>query len=447
MSGEFDRSTSRRKARDLFDGLAGRRSATDVAFELKEICGLHRTAVGASERSGKALRRLGGVVREFAAQVPRLESAGLAERLGRELADTLAVAFRRTAPGRDSDLRMQLLADMWSLVEVELERGRSEFPSHLRGTFCHDTTAGERDEVVGWFRERLEAAESGDPGSEARRLVGHWMLEYVGEELDDDEFDAVCRETGQNVRLVRRALDAGHDDDAVDWVREAPEGHIADLCRVFHDRDRLGRLVEADALPHPERASISGGATRDVAVMLLEAEASCRAIRWMRRALRIMPLETTLQELRETAEAAGVYGADVERALFEKPREWAPEVTFEVRLEFGELGRALEVWEEDDEQWHADDHRRAGDRLLEAAESRGSGEIAVAVGTAQADILIERRGRDRYADACEYLARARRLVEAAEMPLEWEMLLEEYRERLDGLPAFRDEAEAAGLLS
>jgi hypothetical protein len=263
----------------------------------------------------------------------------------------------------------------------------------------------------------------------------------------DSDRTTVCRETDQYVRLTRRALEAGRDDDAVSRVREAPEDYIAELCRVFHERGRLGRLVEAGVLPHPERAKIPGDATREVAVMLLEAGFSERAIRWIRRALRIAPLGVTLRELRETAEAVGVYGADVERALFEKPREWAPEVAFEVRLEFDELGRALEVWQEERVQWRADDHRRAGDRLFEAAEERGSTEIAVAVATSQADILIERRGRDRYAEACEYLAAARRLVEADAVPLEWEMLLGEYCERLDRLPAFRDEAEAAGLVS
>ncbi len=444
MSATCDRAQIRRKARDLFDGLDGRRSATDVVFELKELCGLHRSAVRESGRSEEAVRRLGGVVREFAEEVSRLVPGGLVDRLGRELGETLAAAFRRTEAERDAELREQLLIDMWALVEVDFDRGRTEFVSHLGETFCRETTPEERDVVTDWFRERLEVA---DVESEEGHLIGHWMLEYVGDRLSDDEVDAVCRESGQYGRLVERSLEAGRLDEAVNWVREAPNGRLVELCRAFREHDRWPALVEADVLPHPERASIPAEATRDVAAMLLEAGAAERAIPWIRRALRIGRLGSTLRELRQKAEEAGSYDAEVERVMFEKSREWAPEVVFEVRLEFGELGRAVEVWEEEQSQWHADEHRRAGDTLLETAKRSEATEIAVAVATAQADILVARRGRDQYADACEYLGELRRFLERDGGPMDWDMVIEAYRERMDRLPAFRDEAEAAGLVS
>lgn len=445
MSADFDRTTVRRKVRDLFDALDGQRSATDVAFELKEICGLHRSAVVSGGRSEEAILRLGGAVREFVAQLPRVQYAGIADALGRELADTLAVAFRRTHPERDAALRSQLVDDLWALVEVDLKRERDGWVAHLCDTFRDATTASERDTVRRRFREKLrsfDGAESSDP----RRLVGDWMLEYVGRDLSDEEIDAICRETGQYVRLAERTLERGRVERALEWGAEAPAGRIADLCRAFRDADRLPALVEAGLLPDPDRASLSPDETRELAVLLLEAGVVERALSWARAALRNHQPDTTLRALRRAAREAGTYGPRLERTLLEGLERRAPEVVLDYHLEFGDLGEAFDVWDDDD-HWADGERSRAAKRLLEAAESVGAVDVTVAVATRRADELVERRGRDNYEVACEYLAAARRVVENDDGPWEWEMLIGEYEERLDRLPAFRDEAMKAGLVS
>lgn len=417
----------------------------DVAFELKEICGLHRSAVGSTGRSEEAILRLGGAVREFVAQLSRLQHAGVADALGRELADTLAVAFRRTHPERDPELRSQLLGDMWALVEVDLGRERDRWVAHLCDTFRDATTASERETVRSRFRNALRRFD-GAESEESARLAGHWMLEYVGRDLSEEEIDAICRETGQYVRLAERALERGRVDRALERATEAPAGRIADLCRVFRDADRLPDLVEAGLLPNPDRASLSPDETRELAVMLLEAGVVERALSWARAALRDDRPDTTLRALRRAAQEAGTYGPRLERTLLEGLARRAPEVVLDYHLEFGDLGEAFDVWDDND-HWADGERSRAAKRLLEAAESVGAVDVTVAVATRRADELVERRGRDNYAEACEYLAAARRVVEAEDGPWEWEMLIGEYEERLDRLPAFRDEAMKAGLVS
>ena len=58
-----------------------------------------------------------------------------------------------------------------------------------------------------------------------------------------------------------------------------------------------------------------------------------------------------------------------------------------------------------------------------------------------------RKARDILADACKYLSVARDVVGSSEVPLQWETVVAQYEERLERLPAFRDEAQKAGLLT
>lgn len=88
-----------------------------------------------------------------------------------------------------------------------------------------------------------------------------------------------------------------------------------------------------------------------------------------------------------------------------------------------------------------------GDRLLRVAQAAAETrpQAAVELYRKQAEKLIQARGRERYQQACIYLAKVRDLYRQMSQESTWTDFMAEFRERHRRLRALQDELSKAGL--
>lgn len=436
------RAGTKRKARHILASRrnAGQYSRRERLLKLAGIGGGH----GGSERSPRELQRIGALGQVLGERAREHGLSRPVDSLRRELGEVLAKGFRRTDPDDDRELRSILLRDLWVVVQPDFRHTLSGYANYFAETFRDRTTEAERTAVCDWFKARLQQAEDAGESADVLHALAHWMLEYVGGVLSDGEFEHICRQTGQFVELVGRKLDLGEPGAAIQTAKQAPPENAKPLCFAFYNRGELGVLAHSDALPDPEDPGIQPEAPLHVALMHLDRGLLDGALPWVRAVVQDDPDAEVLIELREVAQRGGVYGERLEEELLAGLAQRQPHAVLDFHLEFDEPADAVHIWEQA-ERWPNARWHDAGEQLLEAAEEAGESDLVLAVATARADALIEQRGRENYRAACAQLVAARKAVESSNLLLDWDELFSEYEDRLEKLPALRDEAQQAGL--
>ncbi len=126
--------------------------------------------------------------------------------------------------------------------------------------------------------------------------------------------------------------------------------------------------------------------------------------------------------------------------------EWAAarryDLLTDVYLEEGEIDLALKSVRQLEQVSHY-----GGDRLLRVAQAAAETrpQAAVELYRKQAEKLIQARGRERYQQACIFLAKVRDLYRQMSQESTWTDFMAEFRERHRRLRVLQDELSKAGL--
>lgn len=313
----------------------------------------------------------------------------------------------------------------------------------------------ERQTVLGWVREAMARTRS--EGSKYRlEAYGDFLLELEGDDLDDEAYLAISREAGLTADLIDRLLKLGRIEEATRELESIKDYQFLQMADLFvaHKQARIAeRLVR-------ERAEASRGWEGVNFWEWLKKRAVARRDKAEEKALaeRIFQASPNFERYKDLRRLAGK-GKDwkaLRPKLLDQLRKspgGSRDVLIKIHLDEGEIDEALAVVKAEKPPrtgagygYSYGYHFGSGMRLevAKAAEASHPRE-ALEIYRQQAEALIDARGRERYQEACRYLARVRALFLKLGERDAWDRYIDDLRKKHNSLRALKEELSAAKL--
>jgi uncharacterized Zn finger protein len=314
--------------------------------------------------------------------------------------------------------------------------------SDVPSVILERATTEERKYVAALVRDVLPPG-SDWVGAYKRQKYAAFLLGLERDELDDEAYLRICRETGLLTELMDRLLALGRIEEATAEARQLDDMKLLSLVDLFISRGQdalIERLIR-------ERAPASQGPA------LLE---------WLKKRAReagnldgALSLAETLfwrhpsvpgyTELKELAQALGRWDALRAGILSRLERQKQYGVLTEIHLAEGEVDPALETVDHVGQAtggWYGADSLQI--RVARAAEESRP-EAAIRLYRQEAHRLIAQQGRENYATAARYFQRVRDLYRRLGEGQTWQALISTLREQYRRFRALQDELQKAGL--
>ncbi len=363
--------------------------------------------------------------------------------------------------GDDPEIRSRALEALLDICLWNAENGGYGAADAAGNALREHTTSEERRGAADVLRQHLPPPPNEDTADESgfgrptridsddwlRRSLGPLLLDLERDRLDPDSYLDLCRHTGQWRDLIDQLLAMDRLDAATDAAtRHLPDYSLTDVADRLVDNgaDENARALLENRLdenrPYPPLL-------RWLYEHALSAEKYETALTDARRLFRAQPSVETYEEVRRAAEPLENWAAvrtDLLDALSQSHRQ---DLLVELYLHAGDFETALELVEPfagEERTWAF-----GTPFLVSVADAVADPhpDAAVALYEEAARDRIGQRGRSNYAEAADFLQRAKALFEREDRIDEWHSLLDTlYDDELHRLPAARDEFEKANLL-
>jgi uncharacterized Zn finger protein len=339
--------------------------------------------------------------------------------------------------------REAILRALFDIYRWDVLAGGVGIGDHVPDALAEHSAPGEKVRIGEWIDAALPAGTAWSDDYHRQVLGGLW-LRLVGEEIDDEAFLDICRNTGRLVDLADRLLALGRHEEAINITARATDYDLLALADTFV---RYGQAAEASRLVR-ERARTS----KDQRLVewlkqqasqqgnLAEALALAESLFWGRPSLQ------AYQEMRRLAQVVGEWAPLRAQTLARLSEGRNIALLAEIYLDESELDLALQAVEDLD-KGHAVWAWGSQSLSLRAAEAVEASrpEAAIRLYLRHAERLIAQRGRDNYAAAAHYLQRVHALYRQTGEMEAWQALIQKIREPNRTLRALQDELKKAGL--
>jgi uncharacterized Zn finger protein len=298
--------------------------------------------------------------------------------------------------------------------------------------------------VAGWVRDAMPSGDSGSAGW-CRQALGGLLLELEAEELDDEDFLRICRETGRLFDLVNRLLALGRVDEALVEAQQAGDYDLLGLASYFVERglgDRIEQMIAerartSDDARLKEWLRKQATARGDFAAALTLEQ----TIFWQR------PTLDAYQELRQLAQKLDRWPALRQEVIAGLTEKQQTDLLTRIYLDEGDIDRALETVQQPARSARYLRYDLGHYLKLEVAKAAEASrpQAAIDIYKQHVDAQIAARSRSNYAVAAEYLQHMRPLYQQLGREDEWRQLVTDTREQNPRLRALHDEMKKAGL--
>jgi len=337
-----------------------------------------------------------------------------------------------TDPARREDI----LKEIFYLYSWDMDYGGIGVSDEIPG-ILGEATLAERELVAGWARAAMSTS-----GSWGKRGYGRLILDLIPEELDDETFLHICRESVLFTDLVERLLTLGRVEEAVAATKQAGDYELLRLTDIFvaHQRDALAQQLILERASTSEDTRLKqwlkeyAKSHDDPETALSLAE----ELFWR------FPRLELYQELRELTEPVGRWTTLRETTLQRLSQEGNIALLIRIYLAEGDVGSALQIVQKLSYQSPRHFGRSLSLSVARAAESDYPYE-AIDLYLQAATTLIAQRGRNNYATAAPYLQRVREIYRKLGEEHAWQRLIANLRAEHRRLPACQDEFDKAGL--
>lgn len=338
--------------------------------------------------------------------------------------------------------REGLLRALFDVYRWDVDFGGIDMGYEATDFMLEGTSAEEKARIARWVRDALPTGDTWSAGWH-REVYGGFLLQLEAEELDDEAYLRICRETGRLLDLVDRLLDLGRVEEAAAEVRAAADYDLLQAADVLvaHDQEELAEQLVRERVPHSQDLRLLewlkdyASAQGDHAEALRLAE----LLFWKRSSLQ------GFQEVAGLARSLHTWPALRDAILARLVEKGQYPLLTTIYLAEGEIDAALASLEQVHQQpwggWGAHPLSIEVARAAEEARPRA----AIGLYLEQIERLIAARGRGSYAEAASYLQRVRDLMARLGEQHEWQALIVALREHHRRLPALRDELNKAGL--
>lgn len=341
----------------------------------------------------------------------------------------------------DPAQREVMLQALFELYQWDVASGGYGMADQVPAMILDQSTPAERQLVADWVRDVLPTGD-GTGARWRQQAFGGFLLQLAGDEIDDESFLQICRETGRHADLVERLLTLGRLDEVEAEVRQADDGEIlrlADLMRKHGQTDRAEQLVRTRHTAAAtqwqmtawlrDRARERGDAD--------EALALTETLFWRH------PSLSGYDEVKEAAQALGSWDTLRPELLRKLDQNRSHALQTEIHLQEGEIEQALATLHRGGNILTYGDNPLAI-RVARAAEEKHPAE-AIAIYRNAAERLIQGQGRENYRAAARHLARIRDMYLRHGADPTWHTLIAKIRTDNQRLRALREELERAGL--
>ena len=352
----------------------------------------------------------------------------------------------------DPAQREGLLRTLFDVYRWDVEYGGIDMGYEAPDIILEQAVPEEKQQVAGWVRDAIPA---GNDWSDSyhRQRYGGFLLRLEEDQLDDEAFLRICRETNRWHDLVDRLLALGRVEEAAAAARQVDDYDLLQLADLFVSHghgDLAEKLIRERA--RTAQTGLDGRVRTDGRLIvwlkeraqgrgdLAEALVLAESLFWEQ------PAVPGYQELRGLAHSRGRWDGLRAAVLSRLANEGQYHLLTEIYLDEGEVDRALETleqirapgWEWD---WAGSPLRI---QVAQAAEESRPRE-AIRLYMEAVERLIAARGRGSYTEAATYLVRVREVYHRLGEPETWATLITGLKEQNRRLRALHDELNRAGL--
>jgi uncharacterized Zn finger protein len=357
-----------------------------------------------------------------------------------ELGECVAGLGKCLAGFKDANRRKAILKTLYDLSNSEMGEFELDKKENPWEVLIGHATPEERRMIALWARKDLKNPERD------KETLGALLLDLEGDNMGDEAYLQVCRETGLTYALVERLLQRGRIEEALRVIEGVQEGYqVLDLANL------LVRQRKGDEAEKVVRARLKGD-WGDLAYLgWLKTRAQKRrdtstALDLAERIFRLQPSVENYQELKKLA--GPEKWQELRRQLLDFLRAGNKNLLLDIHLTEGEIDEALRMVRERPPQPRYG-YSLGGSWLDELKVARAAERTrpreALEIYRKKSEEIIERRGRENYRQACEYLGKVRKLYQELNDEAGWKKYIEDLREKHQSLTALQDELRKARL--
>ncbi len=347
----------------------------------------------------------------------------------------------RDRDARFPEIRLGLLHTLFDLFLWDLQAGGLGYADETPSILSAQATAEEKQQIAEWVQAELPNGEDWDEDYQRRAMGGLWLI-LLGDQLDDEEYLRICRETHRTQDLIDRLLYLGRVEEAVSTAKQAGRTSITTIADLFeeHGHSEIAlQLVQTQSQSendiqllewlkqYAHRHEQPEEALRLAETLFWQAQTLENYYALLEASAALGQRDTVRARVLARLESAGNFSLLVEIYLLEN----------EIDLALGALERVNpNIWSS-----RISILRR---QVAQAVEGPRPHE-AIRQYLLLTEDLIEHRTRGSYAEAARLLQQVRKLYRAVGEEDRWQQILSGLRQEYRRLPAFMDELRRAGL--
>jgi uncharacterized Zn finger protein len=346
----------------------------------------------------------------------------------------------------DRNLREKIMQVLFAIYKFDVESGGIGIGEDVPDILVEDTTAEERQAIVGWVRDALSA--SGDR-QWSSQIYGGFLLDLEADTLDDETFLRICRETGRTGDAVDRLLTLGRVDEAIREAEQAGDYYLMALADIFVQHGHAGiaeHMIEERSKTSQDTRLLDWLKNRCLARDDKAAALQLAEKLFYKQFVTL----AHYQEIRQIAQQVGRW-EDLHPTLLDYLREKQNNyLLIQIALDEGDIDKALELVKTEQRQGQAYSYSYGyGYSTIALEVARAAEETrpreSIEIYRKHVERLIDRRGRGSYQQACQYLLRIRDLYEKLGEHETWINYITTLRDKNRSLRALKEELANAGL--
>jgi tetratricopeptide (TPR) repeat protein len=378
-----------------------------------------------------------------------LEHYGMFHDEGGELGEIVNECVSALEPclagAQEPDLRELILRTLFDTYHWNVDFGGIDMGYEAADLILAFATPAEKRKVVEWVRNVMP---SGDSWSDNyhRQSYGHFMLRLQEDELDDETFLRICRETGRLYDLVERLLALNRVEEALQVAQDVSDYELLGMETAFSEYDQFdlfARLVAGRA-PSTKDSRVKEWLKQYAEIQgnIDQALILAQELFWMH------PSLEGYGQVKRLAAQLGRWPA-LQREIIDRLRQEPRyhDLLTRIYLQEGEIDQALEMVRQGASRPGWPGGYFVSTMALEVARAaeKPRPQAAIDIYQKQIERLINERNRGSYASAADLLHRMRSLYQRIDQEAAWRKLVAATRDNNPRLRALHDEMDKAGL--
>jgi tetratricopeptide (TPR) repeat protein len=340
---------------------------------------------------------------------------------------------------QDTNKRQEILKAILNVYLWDIRIGGVGIGDSAPEILLENATTQEKELLAGLIRSAL-------PGIQkwGQETLGGLLLDLQAEELDDEAFLEICRQTGRLIDLVNRLLQLSRLDESVRETEKAKDYQLPALADLFVQH---GHGSRAERIMHARFETSQDDRLIDwLKGYAIQQGDYPKALEWAKQLFLSRHSKTEYLEMKNLAIPINQWPS-----LRTEMIDWLTDhqhfsVLTEIYLEEKEIDLALEALEKTKVltryRW---EYPHSLEIIVAKAADETRPEHAIQLYMDRIKRLIERRGRDNYAEAANYLKVVQGIYKRLEQQEHWQSLIASLRQENRNLPAFQDELKKAKL--